>query len=82
MPAERLRRHNCLARNVLKGFFQGMGWDWDETEIQTSLDSQERVDSLCLYCGHIYLYILYILYMLYRHISVHIVHIVHIVAAQ
>ena len=24
-----------------------MGWDWDETEIQTSLDSQERVDSLC-----------------------------------
>ena len=45
--AERLRRHNLLMRQVLREFFQKMGWDWDETEIQTSLDSQERVDSLC-----------------------------------
>jgi len=24
-----------------------MPWTWDETEIQTSIDSQERVDALC-----------------------------------
>ena len=24
-----------------------MGWDWDETEVQTTLDTKERVDSLC-----------------------------------
>ena len=43
----RLRRHNGLARTVLAPFLQAMGWTWDETEIQTSIDSQERVDALC-----------------------------------
>ena len=47
MTGWRLRRHNFVARRVLKTFFEDMGWDWDETEIQTSLDSQDRVDAIC-----------------------------------
>ena len=45
MTGWRLRRHNGLARSVAQPFFKDMGWDWDETAVQTSLATRRTAST-------------------------------------
>ena len=43
----RLVRHNKAARRVLKPFYEGLGYEWDERDIHCHLSSAKRLDARC-----------------------------------